>query len=83
MLRITGINIPDKKRIEIALTNIYGIGESLSRKILKKANIDFNIKTEDLSESQIAKLREIIESKDYKIEGDLRRDRMMNIKRLK
>jgi small subunit ribosomal protein S13 len=83
MLRIAGINVPGKKRIEIALTHIYGIGDSLSRKILKKAKIDFDIKTEKLSGEQISKLREIIEGKDYKIEGDLRRDRMMNVKRLK
>lgn len=83
MLRIAGINVPDKKRIEVALTYIYGVGRSLSREILKKAKIDPNTKTEKLSEAEITKLREIIEGKDYKIEGDLRRDIMMNIKRLK
>lgn len=83
MPRIAGINIPDKKRIEIALTYIYGIGRSLSNQILKKANINPDVKTEKLSEEQLNKLREIIESKTYKIEGDLKREKMMNIKRLK
>lgn len=83
MVRIAGINIPDKKRIEIALTYIYGIGGSLSRKILKETGIDFNIKTEKVSENQLNKLREIIEKKNFKIEGELRREIMMNIKRLK
>lgn len=83
MVRIAGINIPDKKRIEIALTYIYGIGRSLSREILQMAKINPDAKTEKLSETELNKLREIIESKDYKIEGDLKRERMMNIKRLK
>ena len=83
MARIAGINIPDKKRIEIALTYIFGIGRSLSGKILKQADINPDIKTEKLSEEKVNKLREIIEGKNYKIEGDLRRETMMNIKRLK
>lgn len=83
MPRIAGINIPDKKRIEIALTYIFGIGKSLSGKILKQAGINPDIKTEKLSEEEVNKLREIIEGKNYKIEGDLRRETMMNIKRLK
>jgi len=83
MVRIAGINIPDNKRIEIALAYVYGIGPSLSRKILDQAKVDFNIRTKDLSEAQVAKLREIIEGNKYKIEGDLRREIMMNIKRLK
>lgn len=83
MLRIAGINIPDKKRIEIALTHIYGMGRSLSLKILKQTNIDPNIRTEKLTEVQIGKLREIIEGKKMRIEGDLKREIMMNIKRLK
>jgi len=83
MIRIAGINVPDNKRIEIALTYIYGIGRVLSNEILKKAGINPDIKTKDLSESQTIKLREIIEGNQYKIEGDLRRDKMMNIKRLK
>jgi len=83
MTRIAGVNLPDKKRIEIALTYIYGIGKSLSKQILEKVKINPDTKTEKLSESEITKLREIIESKKYKIEGDLKRERMMNIKRLK
>mgnify|MGYP001601651711 FL=1 len=83
MARIAGINIPDNKRIEIALAYVYGVGPSLSRKILEKAGINFDIRTKDLSESQVNKLRELIESSEYKIEGELRREKMMNIKRLK
>ncbi|MBU2564148.1 30S ribosomal protein S13 [Patescibacteria group bacterium] len=83
MLRIAGINIPDKKRIEIALTYIYGIGRSLSKEILKQANIDIDTKTEKLTEEQKNKLREIIETGKNQIEGDLRRQKMVNIKRLK
>ncbi len=83
MTRIAGTDIPDKKRIEIALTYIFGIGKSLSGKILKKAGLNSDIKTEKLSEEEINKLRKIIESEDYKTEGDLRREKMMNIKRLK
>lgn len=82
MPRIVGINIPENKRIEIALTYIYGIGQSLSRKILKQANIDLNKKAKDLTSPEINILKEIIE-KNHKIEGDLRRQTMINIKRLK
>jgi len=82
MPRIAGVNIPENKRIEIALTYIYGIGPSLSRKILSEVSIDFNIKTSDITSVQVNQLREIIEKK-YKIEGELRRERMMDIKRLK
>jgi len=83
MVRIAGINIPDNKRIEIALSYVYGIGPSLSRKILKQAGIDFNIRTKSLTETQANKLRELIEAGNFKIEGELRRDIMMNVKRLK
>lgn len=82
MPRIAGVNIPENKQIEIALTHIYGIGRSLSKKILKEAEIASRLKTSQLSASQINDLRDIIE-KTYKIEGDLRRERMMAIKRLK
>ena len=82
MPRIIGVNIPDNKPISIALTYIYGIGQSLSSKILKEAGIDFQKRTKELTEPEVAKLREIIEKK-YKIEGDLRREVMMAIKRLK
>lgn len=84
MLRIAGIIVPENKRIVIALTYIYGIGLVLSKEILTKAGINENTRTKDLNEGQSSKLREIIEgSGKYKIEGDLRREKMMNIKRLK
>lgn len=82
MPRIAGVNIPDNKRMEIALTYIYGIGRSLSSKILSQAKIDPNLKASKLLAEQLNLLKDIIEKK-YKIEGELRRERMMNIKRLK
>ncbi|MFH1841508.1 MAG: 30S ribosomal protein S13 [Candidatus Nealsonbacteria bacterium] len=82
MSRIAGVNIPDDKQIEIALTYIYGIGRALSRKILEKAKINPQTKTQKLTAAEINKLKEIIE-KEFKIEGDLRRERMMSVKRLK
>ncbi len=82
MPRIAGINIPDNKRIEIALTYIYGIGRSLAGKILAQVQINPNTRANKLTTEEINRLREIIE-KNYKIEGELRREKMMNIKRLK
>jgi len=82
MPRIAGINIPENKQIEIALTYIYGIGLSLSRKILAETKIDPNLRASQLTPVQVQKLKEIIEKK-HKIEGDLRREVMMAIKRLK
>jgi small subunit ribosomal protein S13 len=82
MARIAGVNIPDNKRIEIALTYIYGIGRSLSNRILSQAKIDPNIRTAELSSQQLNQLREVVE-KEYKIEGELRQEKLMNIKRLK
>ena len=82
MARIAGINIPSDKRIEIALTYIYGIGRVLSGKILKKTNIDFNKRTSDLTTDEINELRKEIE-KSCKTEGELRRIITFNIKRLK
>jgi len=82
MPRIAGVNIPDQKKIKIALTYIFGIGPSLSRKILSKAQIDPERRAKDLTPEEISQLKEIIE-KNYKIEGELRREVMMNIKRLK
>ena len=81
MARISGIDIPRNKHIEIALTYIYGIGRSASQKILTEAGVDFNTRTEKLTESEIAKIREVID-KNYKVEGDLRREISMDIKRL-
>jgi len=82
MPRIAGINIPENKRIEIALTYIYGIGRSLSNKILVQAKIDSNIRANKLTAEEVNRLREIIE-KVLKVEGELHRQVMMNIKRLK
>ncbi len=82
MPRIAGINIPDKKRIEIALTYIYGIGPSLSNKLLIALKIDPNKIAEKLTAEEITKLKDIID-KDYTIEGDLRRKINADIKRLK
>lgn len=82
MARIGGVNIPDNKQIEIALTYIYGIGRSLSRKILNETNINPQKKTKDLTPQELNRLKDHIE-KNYKIEGELRREVMFSIKRLK
>ena len=81
MARISGVDLPRKKRIEIGLTYIYGIGRSRSQKILLQLNIDPNTKTDDLTEDQITDIRKLIDSK-YKVEGELRTEISMNIKRL-
>lgn len=81
MPRIVGVDIPKEKRVEMALTYIYGIGRSLSNRILKVANISPDKRAKDLSEEEVARLSTIIQ-KDYKIEGDLRREVSANIKRL-
>ena len=81
MARIAGVDLPKGKRIEIALTYIYGIGRSSSRKILTAAGVDWNTKSDDLTEGQITGIRKIIDE-DCKVEGDLRREVSMNIKRL-
>lgn len=81
MARIAGIDLPRNKRIEIALTYIFGIGRSTSQSILSKAGVDFNTRSDNLTEDEIAKIRKIIDG-DYKVEGDLRRDVTMGIKRL-
>ena len=80
MARIAGVDLPPQKRVVIGLTYIYGIGPSLSRKILEGARISPNIRVKDLSENDILKLREAI--KDLKVEGDLRKEVTMSIKRL-
>ncbi len=82
MPRIAGVNIPENKQIEIALTYIFGIGRPLSRKILTKVGINPQKKASELSTQEVSQLKEIIE-KNYKIEGELKRMIMMNIKRLK
>ncbi len=81
MARIAGIDIPREKRIEIALTYIYGIGLSTSKKILREANVDGDIRVKNLDDSEVTRLRQIIE-KQYQVEGDLRREVQFNIKRL-
>jgi len=82
MARISGVNIPDAKRIEIALTYVFGIGLTSSRKILADTGIDMNTRVKDLTEAEISKLREQID-KNYHVEGDLQREISLNIKRLK
>ncbi len=81
-LRIAGVNIPNDKRVEIALTYIYGIGKVKSNQILEEAKVDKNTRVKDLKESDANTLREIIEKKNL-VEGDLKRDVQSNIKRLK
>lgn len=79
--RIAGVNIPSSKRLEIALTYIHGIGKAKSKEICEKANIDPNLRVNKLQDSDVIKLREIIDA-DYVVEGELRREVGMNIKRL-
>jgi len=81
LARIAGVDLPRDKRLEIALTYIYGIGLTLSREILAKTGVSPDTRVRDLTEDEISKLREVIDH-DYKVEGDLRREESMNIKRL-
>ena len=81
MARISGVDIPNQKRVEIALTYIYGIGLTSSKKILAKTGIDPDKRAKDLTEDEISKLRDEIEN-HYKVEGELRREVALNIKRL-
>ena len=81
MPRIAGVDIPDKKRVEIALRYIYGVGAVSSQEILSQAQIDSNVRAGDLTDTQVAKIRKIIDER-YKVEGDLRRQVSMDIKRL-
>ena len=81
MARIAGVDIPREKRIEIALTYVYGIGRQLSNRILTEAGIDVNRRTSALTDEEIAKIRDILE-RTYKVEGDLRKEMSVNIKRL-
>jgi small subunit ribosomal protein S13 len=80
MARIAGIDLPARKKVEIALTYIYGIGLALSNRILAKVGIDPNLNTDQLTDQQVAKIREVLD--EYKLEGDLRKEVSMNIKRL-
>lgn len=81
MARIAGVDLPRDKRVEIGLTYIYGIGRSRAREIVGKAGIDPDTRVKDLTESEIATLRSIVDS--YHVEGDLRRETAMNVKRLR
>jgi small subunit ribosomal protein S13 len=81
LARIAGVDLPRRKRVEIGLTYIYGIGPSISKLILHKLNIDPDTKTDDLSESDINRIRKVIDE-EYKVEGELRTQVSMNIKRL-
>ena len=81
MARISGVDLPRNKRVDIALRYIFGIGETLAREIVARAEIDPATRTDSLSEAQVAKLREIID-RNYKVEGDLRREVSMNVNRL-
>lgn len=82
MARIAGVDLPRDKRVEIGLTYIYGIGRSKSQQILKEANVNPDTRVKDLTEQEVTKLRDIID-KYHKVEGDLRREVAVNIKRLK
>lgn len=81
MARIAGVDLPKNKRVEVGLTYIYGIGRGISRKILREAGIGFDTKTDQLREDQVTAIRKIIDSQ-YKVEGELRTEISMNIKRL-
>ena len=81
MARIAGVDLPRNKRIEIALTYIYGIGRTASQKILTECGIEWDTKSDDLTEGQVTSIRNVIDEK-FKVEGDLRREVSMNIKRL-
>ncbi|OGF64458.1 30S ribosomal protein S13 [Candidatus Giovannonibacteria bacterium RIFCSPHIGHO2_01_FULL_45_24] len=82
MVRIAGVNIPDNKKIPVSLAYIYGIGRPLAHRILSSVKIDENKRAKELAPQEVSKLRDIIEKK-YKIEGELRREVTLNIKRLK
>jgi len=82
MARIAGVDIPRQKRIEISLTYIYGIGLARSQNILERTGINPDTRTYELSDAQVSQLREAIENSDFPVEGDLRRQESMNIKRL-
>ena len=81
MARISGVDLPKNKRMEVALTYIYGIGQTKAKQILKDASVSPDTRTDELADSEISAIRNIID-KDHKVEGDLRRDVSMSIKRL-
>lgn len=81
MARIAGVDLPKNKKMGIALTYIYGVGPSIAKDICTEADIPLDMRSDDVTEAQVAKIREILE-REYKVEGDLRREISMNIKRL-
>lgn len=81
MARIAGVDLPRNKQMGIALTYIYGVGPHIAREVLEKAEIPFDRNSDEASEAEVARIRELLET-EYKVEGDLRRDISMNIKRL-
>lgn len=81
MARIAGVDLPRNKRVEVGLTYIYGIGRAVSSEILEQANVDPDTRVKDLAEAEVSRLRELID-RNYRVEGDLRREVNMNIKRL-
>jgi small subunit ribosomal protein S13 len=82
MARIAGVDLPREKRVEIGLTYIYGIGRTKSNEILKASGVNPDTRVKDLTEDEVIKIREIIDKNGYKVEGDLRRETALNIKRL-
>ena len=80
MARLSGVDLPRNKRMEVALTYIYGIGRNLSRDILTRAGISLDLKSDDLSDDDVVKIRQLIDQ-NYKVEGDLRRDVSANLRR--
>ena len=82
MARIAGVDLPKEKRVEIGLTYIYGIGVASSNKILAKAGINPDTRVKDLTDDQVNAIRKVLEDDEYKLEGDLRREVALNIKRL-
>lgn len=81
MARIAGVDLPREKRVEIALTYIFGLGRTTASQVLKKVGVNPDTRVKDLTEDEVTKLRDVID-RDYKVEGDLRREEQMNIKRL-
>jgi small subunit ribosomal protein S13 len=80
MARIAGVDLPRNKRIEIALTYLFGVGRSLSKQILERADVDRNKKSDELNDDEVVRIRQVLDQ-NFKVEGDLRRDVAMNIKR--
>lgn len=82
MARIAGIDLPKEKRVETALAYLYGVGPALSKKILAKANVNPDVRVKNLKEDEVARIQNVINTENMKVEGDLRREVSMNIKRL-